>query len=86
MAERTRHQEKIIRNYYQNIDSISLQKFGEAVSELYLAEGKKRQQVWKRLRGHLEKLKIPASRIDHIERSDNPLLAANLLEELLKKK
>ncbi len=86
MVERTRHQEKIIRNYYQNIDSISLQKLGESVSELYLSEGKKRQTVWKRIRSHLEKLKVPVSRIDHIEGCDNPLLAAKLLEELLAKK
>lgn len=86
MPERTKHQEKIIRNYYQNLDAIALQKLGEQVSELYLAEGKARTRVWQRIAGHLEKLKVPASRIEHVVKSDNPALVARLLEELLAKK
>ena len=40
MAERSKHQQKIIKNYYQNREAISLQRLSELVSELYLAEGK----------------------------------------------
>ena len=47
--QRSRYQEKIIRNYYQNRDAIGLQKAQEAVTELYLSEGKKRATIWKRL-------------------------------------
>ena len=54
--ERSRYQEKIIKNYYQNRDAIGLQKAQEAVTELYLSEGKKRDTVWKRLSSHLEKV------------------------------
>lgn len=86
MAERTRYQEKVIRNYYQNIDSIALQKIGEQISELYLAEGKGRARAWKRIADHLTKLKIPASRIEQLIKSDDPALVAKLLEELLAKK
>ncbi|HWB01269.1 MAG TPA: hypothetical protein VG713_22420 [Pirellulales bacterium] len=85
MAERTKFQEKIIKNYYQNYDALALQKLGEQVSELYLAEGKKRAAVWKRVAATLGKLKVPASRIDHIAKADNPSLLAKLLEELLAK-
>jgi hypothetical protein len=86
MAERTKYQQNIIKNYYQNLDSISLQKLGEQVSELYLAEGQGRQRVWKRIVATLEKLKLPASRIEHLVNQDNPSLVAKLLEELLAKK
>src|SRR5579884_4289203 len=85
MAEHTKYQQKIIRNYYQNQGSISLQKLGEEVTELYLAEGKARTRVWTRIKANLEKLKVPASRIEHLVKSDDPALLAKLLEELLAK-
>jgi hypothetical protein len=86
MAERTKYQQNIIRNYYENKESISLQKLGEDVTELFLAEGKSRGRLWTRIQGHLEKLKVPASRIEHVVKSDNPALLAKLLEELLAQK
>lgn len=85
MAERTKYQQNIIRNYYQNQDTIALQKLGEMVTELYLAEGKSRERQWKRVVGALEKLKVPASRIEHLQKQDDPALVAKLLEELLAK-
>jgi len=84
MVERTRHQEKIIRNYYQNIDTIALQKVAEQISELYLSEGKARERAWKRIADHLAKLKVPATRIAHLQKADDPTLVAKLLEELSK--
>jgi hypothetical protein len=86
MAEYSKYQQKVIKNYYDNMDAISLQKLGETVTELYLAEGKKRQQQWKRIVTALEKLKVPKSRIDHLVEKDDPALVAKLLEELLAKK
>ena len=85
MAERSRYQESIIRNYYQNKDAIALQKLGEQVTELYLAEGKARQKRWQQIVKSLETLKIPKSRIDQLVRADNPTMVAKLLEELLAK-
>mgnify|MGYP006259288039 CR=1 FL=1 len=46
MAERSRYQEKIIKNYYQNRESIAIQRIQELITDLYLAEGKKREKVW----------------------------------------
>lgn len=86
MAEFSKHQQKIIRNYYDNQDSILLQKLGEHITELYLAEGKARARRWKLIVANLEKLKVPASRIEHLEKSDDPAKVAQLLEELLAKK
>ena len=86
MAERSKYQQNIIKNYYENRESIGLQRLGELVSELYLTEGKARAKAWKNIVSALEKLKIPKSRIDHLVKQDNPALVAKLVEELLAKK
>jgi hypothetical protein len=85
MAERSKHQQKIIKNYYDNREAISLQRLSELVTELYLAEGKKRAKQWEYIVTALEKLKIPRSRIDQLVKQDNPALVAKLVEELLAK-
>ena len=61
MAERSKYQQKIIKNYYDNRDAISLQRLSELVTELYLAEGKKRLKQWEYIVAALEKLKVPKS-------------------------
>ena len=83
MAKRSSYQERCIRNYYQNQDGIMLQRLGELLTDLYLAEGKKRKTLWTRAAGSMEKLKVPADRVQHIVQSDNPTLLATLLKELL---
>ncbi len=85
MANRSRHQERIIKRYYDNREAISLQRLSELVTELYLAEGKQRTQQWKYIVGALEKLEIPPSRIAHLREKDDPLLLAKLVEELIAK-
>jgi len=85
MVERTKYQEKIIKNYYQNQDAILVQRLGEQVTDLYLAEGKARAKKWQQVATLLEKLKVPAARIEQLTNSDNPALVAKLLEELLAK-
>lgn len=77
----SRHQEKIIKRYYENRDSIGLQKASELVTELYLSEGKKRDRVWERLAGHLEKAGIPASQIAHLREQDDPALVAKMITD-----
>ena len=78
----TPHQQKIIKRYYNNQDTIQRQRLGELVSELYLAEGKKRQRIWKSAATALQKLGVPQSRIDHLVKKDNPALLADILKEL----
>jgi hypothetical protein len=80
---RTKHQEKIIKAYYRNRDAIALQKAMEQVSELYLTEGKKRAQVWQRLLGNLEKIGLPADRIEHLKEQDDPGLIAETLKKFV---
>jgi len=83
MAKRSAYQERAIKNYYKNRDAIMLQRLGELVTDLYLAEGKSRARIWQRISGVLEKLEIKPPRIEHIVQSDNPELVANLLQELI---
>ena len=85
MAKRTPYQDKVIRRYYQNQDQILIQRLGDLITDLYLAEGKGRVKLWTRTKEILEKLKVPASRIQHVFQSDNPALVAEVLKELLEK-
>jgi hypothetical protein len=85
MVERTKYQQNIIKNYYQNQDAILTQRLGEQITELYLAEGKARQKLWTKVVATLEKLKIAKTRIDHLVKTDNPALVAKVLEEILAK-
>jgi hypothetical protein len=81
----TKHQQRIIKNYYENWEAISLQRLSELVTELYLAEGKGRERQWKFIVAALEKLGLPAERIEHLRKQDNPALLAKLVEELMAK-
>ncbi|OHB66920.1 MAG: hypothetical protein A2V70_08800 [Planctomycetes bacterium RBG_13_63_9] len=83
MAKRSSYQQRVIRNYYRNQDTIMLQRLGDLVTDLYLAEGKPRARLWQRVAGALEKLKVPKKQVEHLVASDNPTLVANLLKQLL---
>jgi len=85
MADYSRYQQKIIKNYYQNRSDISIQRLQELVTELYLAEGKKRERQWKLITGHLEKIGMKPDRIAMLVEKDDPALIAKVVEELLKK-
>jgi hypothetical protein len=85
MGKRSAYQQKVIRNYYDNKDAIMLQRLGELVTDLYLAEGKARTRVWTRVESTLQNLGIPQKRIDHIHDADNPTMLADLLKELMAK-
>lgn len=82
MPERSKFQQKIIRNYYDNRENIALQRAQELVTELYLSEGKKRQQYWKNLGTHLLKLGTKQETIDHLIQQDDPQKAAQIVERL----
>ena len=79
-------QQKIIKRYYENIDTIALQRLSDLVGELYLTEGKKKEKAWQSVLGAMEKLEVPKSRIEHLMKQKNPLLLAELVKELQAKK
>ena len=82
MAEYTKHQQNIIRNYYENRENIAWQRIQELITELYLSEGKKRKKHWATIAGHLAKLGVKEGTIDHLVSQDDPALVASLLEKL----
>jgi len=83
--EHSKYQQKIIKNYYNNRDAISLQRLGELVTDLYLAEGKARATKWKQAAAAMEKLGIKADQIEHTVKQDNPALVAKMVEDLMGK-
>jgi hypothetical protein len=82
----TPYQQKIIKRYYNSEGSVKQQRLAELVTELYLAEGKKRQRVWAHAVTAMQKLEVPQARIDHLVAKDNPVLLAELVKELEGKK
>ena len=85
MAELTKYQQSIVKNYYANLDTALLQRLGEQVTDLYLAEGKKREKLWTSVAGSLAKLGVPQSRIDPLRKPDDARRLAALVQELLAK-
>ena len=83
--EYSKHQQKIIKNYYDNKDAISLQRLSELVTDLYLAEGKSRVTKWNQVVGGLEKLGISAKRIELLRKKDDPAMLVKVVEELMAK-
>jgi hypothetical protein len=82
MEDYSKHPQKIIKRYYQNIDQIAVQRLAELVGDLYLAAGKKRDKLWESVAGFLQKLELPPERITHILAEKKPELLANLVKEL----
>ncbi len=81
----SKFQQKAIKNFYDNREAISLQRLSELVTELYLAEGKARERQWKFIEAALKKLAMPADRIEHLRKKNDPKLLAKLVEELMAK-
>ena len=82
MSDYSPYQQKLIKRYYRNYDSIQSQKLAEMVTELYLAEGKKLERMWVRVAEMLAKLEFPASRIEHLLQKRDPALLAGIMKEL----
>jgi len=72
VTERSKYQQNIIKNYYENRDNIALQRVQELVTELFLSEGKKRKTQWDRLEKHLLKLEVKQETIDALREKDDP--------------
>src|SRR5271154_976558 len=82
MADYSPYQQKIIKRYYNNQDTLQRQRLAELGSELYLAEGKKRERAWQATAAAMQKLGVPQSRIDHLLKQNNPALVAQVVKEL----
>lgn len=78
----TPYQQKIIKRYYDNFDSIKSQRLAELATELYLAEGKKRDRLWGQVEQTLRKLEFSESRINHLMEKRDPALLVGIVKEL----
>jgi len=78
------HQQRIITKYYNQLDTIMLQKLQELVGELYLAStDAKRKRLWERVHKAMLNLKLPDQLVEHIlAQKDVETLARNLQDWL----
>ena len=86
--EYSKYQTDVISSYYNNLDTIMLQKLGEIVTELYLADTEKKQaRLWARAEKAMTKLKVPLAIKEHImTRKSVEILAKNLNDWLKQKR
>ncbi|MCS7015764.1 MAG: hypothetical protein NZM42_06540 [Gemmatales bacterium] len=84
--EYTPYQLEVIRRYYENLPNNLLRRLEELVGDLYLTTGKKGERLWERTRQILVQLEIPSSRIDYILSRRDPVLVAEIVQELLRQK
>jgi hypothetical protein len=82
LADYTPYQRKIIDRYYRNFDAIKFQRLSELATDLYLAEGKKRDRLWNQVADHLRKLEFPEPRIAHLLQKRDPALLVEILKQL----
>ena len=82
MADYSPYQQKIIKRYFRNYDAIQSQRLSELTTDLYLAEGKARDRLWKRVADILTKLEFPPSRIEHLLQKKDPALLPGIMKEL----
>ncbi|MCU0716574.1 MAG: hypothetical protein MUD03_10655 [Pirellula sp.] len=81
MENFTRYQQGVIKAYYQNRDNVSFQRVQELLTDLYLAEGKKKEKVWESMFNHLEKLGVPPDQLEHLKKQRKPELIAQLIQK-----
>jgi hypothetical protein len=80
--EYSNYQKKVINRYYENREQIDNQRLSELVTNLYLAEGKKRDKLWKSAEEVMQRLKVPKSRIEHVINKNDPALLAEVVNDL----
>jgi len=81
------YQQKIVSRYYNNIDTISLQKLSEAVGELYLCESdKKAERLWTSVEGALKNAKVDPKQILALMATKDVRALAEMVNSLAGKK
>lgn len=75
-------QQKLIKRFYDNREDIDNTRLSDLVAELYLADGKKRERLWKQAGEVMERLGVPESRLAHVMKSADPALVAEVVEDI----
>lgn len=84
--EYSSYQHGVIGRYYDNLDTIKLQRLGELVTELYLAKNTpKEDRLWEQVHKAMTQLQIKPAIIKHIMQKRQVEVLALNLEDWLKK-
>jgi hypothetical protein len=78
------YQKKIIKRFYDNREDIDARRLSEITSDLYLSEGKKKDRLWKQAAEIMGRLNVPKSRIEHVLKTANPAILAEVVNDLQK--
>lgn len=77
------YQKKIVHRYYEHLDTIALNKLGEAAGDLYLCtDPKKAEKLWKSVETALEKTAASDKQVDVILKTRNIAALAKLVNTL----
>lgn len=76
------YQDKIIKRFYDNRESIDQTRLSDLAAELYLAEGKKRERLWKQAGEVMERLGVPQSRLEHVLKTADPAILAEVVQDI----
>lgn len=76
------YQRKIVNRYYENLDTITLTKLQELVSDLYLADEKAAGRIWKRIETALAKSLAKDAAVRRVLESRDVEAFARLVQEL----
>ncbi len=82
MREYSNYQKKVISRYYDNREQIDSGRLSELATDLFLADGKKRDRLWQRAEELMLRLKVPESRVQHVVTKDDPALLAEVVKDL----
>lgn len=81
----SRHQSKIVKRYYENLDTIVATRLEELVSDLYLAEDdKKRARLWKAAKQQLDKTAVDPDQARKVIEANDPAGFAELVQKLVR--
>ncbi|MBN1512383.1 MAG: hypothetical protein JXB13_10240 [Phycisphaerae bacterium] len=85
MPEMSNYQRRIVERYYDQRDTIMLNKLQELVTDLYLADSdRRRDQLWKRVQAAMANLKVPPALAEHILARRDPQILARHIQDWLK--
>lgn len=82
--EYSAYQRDVISRYYENLDSITLNRLQELVSQLYLADSRPKQdRLWSKVHKAMLKLKVKPAIVEHIMNKRDVVILAKNLEDWL---
>jgi len=80
----SRHQQSIVKRYYQNLDTIVATRLQEAVTDLYLADtDTKRAKLWNKVKTQLDKTPADPALVRQIVESGDTTRLAKLVNDLV---